>query len=184
MQVADRNRETRTTVILAVVCLLAQLVLAPNVALGNGRANFCLVFAASVALTSGGTRAVVAGFLAGLVFDLSSTAPVGLMAFCLTLAAFALAGEGRERVAGDLALSVTRFAVVDVAVALVYHLAMLLVGQTTSLIDALVLRALPTAALTLVAFLPFAYVLARVRVPSSSLGSRRGGSHLTTKRGR
>lgn len=181
MQVADRNREARTTVILAVICFVAQLAVAPYVALGNGRANFCLVFAASVALSSGGVRAIVAGFIAGLVFDLSSTSPVGLMAFCLTLAAFALAGEGRERVAGDFVLGVTRFAVVDVAVALVYHLAMLLVGQTASLIDAVVLRALPTAALTLVAFLPFAYVLARVRVPSSSLGSRRGGNHLSRR---
>lgn len=183
MRVADRNRETRTTVVLAVVCLVAQLALAPNVALGNGRANFCLVFAASVALASGGTRAVVSGFVAGLVFDLSSTGPVGLMAFCLTLAAFALSGTARERVAGDFVPCVSRFAVIDGAVALVYHLAMLLVGQSDSLIDAVALRALPTAALTLVAFLPFAYLLTRVRVPGSSLGSPRSGSHLP-KRGR
>lgn len=36
MRVADKNRETRTTVVLAVVCFVLQLVLAPNVALGNG----------------------------------------------------------------------------------------------------------------------------------------------------
>ncbi len=167
--------------VLAVVCLVLQLALAPNVGLGNGRANFALVYAACVALTTGGTRAVVAGFVAGLVFDLSTTGPIGLMAFCLTLASFLLSGEARERVAGDLGPCVARFAVTDLAVSLAYHLAMLLVGQTDSLIDAIALRTLPTALLTLVGFLPFAYYLSRVRAPGSPLGRRRGGSHLSGK---
>lgn len=179
MQVADRNREARTTAVVAAVCLVAQLALAPNVGLGNGRANFALVFAVSVSLSAPPSRAVVAGFLAGLVFDLYTTGPVGLMAFCLTVASFLLSGEGRERAAGDLGLCVARFAVADLAVALVYHLAMLLVGQSDSLVDTLFLRALPTAALTLVAFLPFAWLLNRARTPGSSLGGRRRGSHLS-----
>ena len=91
MQVADRNREARTTVVLAVACLVLQLALAPNLALGNGRANFALVFAACVALTKGGQRAVISGFVAGLVFDLSTTGPVGLMA----VAGAALRGASR-----------------------------------------------------------------------------------------
>lgn len=179
MQVADRNREARATAVIAVVCLVAQLALAPNVALGNGRANFALVFAASVALSSPPDRAVVAGFLAGLVFDLSTTGPVGLMAFCLTIASFLLSGSGRERATGDLGLSVARFAVADAAVSLVYHLAMLLVGQSDSIVDALFLRAVPTAALTLVAFIPFAWYLCRARTPGSPLGRRGRGSHLS-----
>ena len=55
MQVADRNRDIRTIVVLAVVCLVLQLALAPNVGLGNGRANFALVFCACVALSRGGS---------------------------------------------------------------------------------------------------------------------------------
>lgn len=172
MQVADRNRDMRTIVVLAVVCLVLQLALAPNVGLGNGRANFALVFCACVALSRGGKRAVIAGFVAGLVFDLSTTGPVGLMAFCLTCASYLMGLEGRDRMSGDLASAATTFAVAALGVSFVYHLAMLLVGQADSLIDVLVFRTIPTALLTFVAFLPFAYYFSRVR---SSGGASLGG---------
>ena len=51
MQVTDRNARRRITVILAVVCCVLQLALAPNVGIGNGRINFMLVLAACIALS-------------------------------------------------------------------------------------------------------------------------------------
>ena len=178
MQVNDRNRETRSIVVLAVVCAVAQLALVPNVGIGNGRANFALIFSACVSLLMGGRRAVIAGFVAGLFFDLSSTGPVGLMAFCLTLASFALGLEERNRMAGDLGVTVALFAGTDLGVSLVYHLAMLLVGDADSLLDVIVFRTLPTALLTFLFFLPFAYYFSRVHVTGPNLGgarrSRRG----------
>ena len=175
MKVADRNRELRVTVVLAVVCLVLQLALAPNVALGNGRANFALVFSACIALTQGGVRGVLCGFISGLLFDLTSTNPIGLMAFCLTATSFLMGLSQRDRMAGDLAGSVVSFACAALAVSLVYHLALLLVGQADSLLDVIVFRALPSTLLTVVAFLPFAYLLSRVRVSGgSSLGGGRG----------
>ncbi len=177
MQVANRGREARTTVVLAVLCLVLQLTLAPNVALGNGRANFALVFTACYALFSGsGRSAVLAGFLSGLLFDLSSTSPIGLMALCLSVVGFVLGSSVREGLTGDLASAVVYAAAASLATSLVYHLAMLLVGQSSSLVDALFLRALPTALLTLVAFVPFAYYFSRVRAHGPSLGGgRRAG---------
>ena len=82
MRVADKNRDRRDTLTLALVCMVCQLALAPNIGIGNGRANFALVFTACVAFNAGGRRGVLAGFFAGLVFDLSTTGPVGLMAGC------------------------------------------------------------------------------------------------------
>ena len=181
MQVSDRNRESRSIAVLALVCAVLQLALAPNVGLGNGRANFALVFSACVALQTGGRRGVVAGFLAGLFFDLSTTGPIGLMAFCLTVTAFVLGLEGVGRGAGDLGSAMARFSVAAAAVSLVYHLAMLLTGATSSFVDAVFLRALPTTLLTVVAFVPFAYYLSRVRAASSGLGLSRRGSHLSGK---
>lgn len=182
MLVADKNRDVRTFALLAVVCAILQLALAPNLGLGNGRANFALILSGIVALLMGGRRAVVTGFAAGLFFDLSTTGPVGLMAFCLTVSSFVLGMEGRDRMAGDLAGSVTAFLAADVAVSLVYHLAMLLVGQADSIIDVVFLRTLPTALLTLVFFLPFAYYFSRVRASGPSLGSGRGrGGHFSTR---
>ncbi|MBM6774088.1 rod shape-determining protein MreD [Olsenella profusa] len=181
MIVADKNRDMRTLVVLALICGVLQLSLAPNLGLGNGRANFALVFSACVSLTVGGRRGVIAGFCSGLFFDLSTTGPVGLMAFCLTVSSYLLGMEGRDRMSGDLAFSVGAFSVFALAVSLVYHLAMLLVGQADSLIDVVFLRTLPTAFLTVVFFLPFAYYFSRLRSSGPSLGGSRRGSHLTTR---
>ena len=178
MQVADRTRDVRGTVLLAVACAVLQLAVAPNVGIGNGRANFALVFAACVALRHGGRRGVVTGFLSGLFFDLSTTGPIGLMAFCLTVACYALGIEVRDRMAGELSSTMAHFAAVSLGVSLVYHLAMLLVGQAGSLIDVVVFRTLPTWALTVVSFLPFAYYYSRLRASGPEIGagrlSRRG----------
>ncbi len=174
MQVTDKNRDTRSTALLALLCAVLQLALAPNVGLGNGHANFALVFTACVALSLGGRRGVICGFLAGLFFDLSTTGPIGLMAFCLTVTSYVLGLEGRNRMAGDLSASVGLFSVSALVVSFAYHLAMLLVGQASSLIDVLVFRTLPTAALSIVVFLPFAYYFARVRASGPSLGGQGG----------
>lgn len=188
MQVADRGRETRGTIALAIVCLVLQLALSPNVALGNGHPNFALIFSACVALQIGGTRGVVAGFASGLLFDLTTTAPIGLMAFCLSVSSFALGIEQRNRMAGDLASTMTLFCAGALGVSLVYHLAMLLVGQASSIVDVVVFRTLPTALLTIVFFVPFAYYYSRVRVTSQGLGGpgslRSGagrGTHFTRR---
>ena len=177
MQVADKNREVRTTIVMAVLCLILQLTLAPNLGLANGRANFAFVFTVCLGLSSGGRSAVIGGFLAGLLFDLSATNPIGLMAFCLTLVGYAFGMRARERLAGDTVSSLVYVAVASLLVSLVYHLAMLLVGQTASFFDAMALRMLPTAFLTFIAFLPFAYYFSRVRTSASSLGGhlRSGG---------
>ena len=79
---------------------------------------------------------------------------------------------------GDLASAATTFAVAALGVSFVYHLAMLLVGQSSSLIDALFLRALPTALLTIVAFLPFASYFSRVRTHGMGLSGRHASGGL------
>lgn len=181
MQVANKSRDARSSVILAVLCLVLQLALAPNVALGNGRANFALIYLACVSLWGGVGHAVSVGFVSGLLFDLTSTTPVGLMAFCLTLAGLGLSLLQRDRPLSDLASSIANFSAVSLAVSLAYHLAMLLTGGTDSLLDALVFRALPTALLTIVFFLPFAYYFTRIRTHGSSLGGSRPSGRLTVR---
>ncbi len=177
MQINDKTHDTRGLLGLAAICAVCQLAFAPNIGIANGRANFALIFAACFALTRGGEAAVTAGFLSGLVFDLCTTGPIGLMAFILTLVSHFLGSEQRNRMAGDFSTSVVMFSATSLAAALVYSLAMLLTGNASSIVDAFIFRAVPTAFLTIIAFLPFAYYFSRVR-SSSSLS----GGHFSKKR--
>ncbi len=190
MQVNDNNQTRRTVVTLAGICMFVQLALVPQIGLANGRANLMLVFATSVALRYGGNYAVVCGFLAGLFFDLTTTGPIGLMAFELTLASYLLGRDGRNRFTEGPTACFGFFAAANGACALVYNLAMLFVGESRSFFGLVFLRALPTFLLTCVPFVVVYYFLA-IRGGSSSffvverrLNSARGhhlgtrGSHL------
>lgn len=176
MQINDKSHDTRGLIGLAAICAVCQLALAPNIAIANGHANFALVFAACYALTRGGDAAITAGFVSGLLFDLCSTGPIGLMAFILTLVSRFLGSEQRNRMAGDFSTGVVMFSASSLSAALVHSLAMLLTGNAGSIVEALVFRAVPTAFLSIVAFLPFAYYFSRVR-SSSSLS----GGHFSSK---
>lgn len=159
MQVQDRNRTRRVTTALGIVCFVLQLALAPQLSLGNGHINFCLIYALCIALARGGSRGVVVGFCAGLVFDLSTTGPIGLMALLLTICSYVMGFEVRNRLAEDPESSYIQAAVACLAVSAAYSLTMLVMGETSGFLDALFLRALPTAVLTFVCFLPFAAFL-------------------------
>lgn len=172
MQVKDNNRNRRDFGVLAGICLVLQVAVAPNIALGNGRANMALVFAGIASLMVGGRLAVVCGFLAGLVFDLSTTGPIGLMAFLLTLGSYVLGIETRNRLADDFRGSMTTFAIFAAVVSLFYHAAMLLVGEASSIIDVVFLRTIPTLVLTIIAFAPFASVLSHATGNALTLGGK------------
>ena len=178
MQVNDNNQARRFTAVLACICIFVQLSVVPHIVLANGRANLMLVFAVIVALRFGGSFATACGFFAGLFFDLTTTGPIGLMAFELTLASFLLGRESRNRFAEDQAICIGLFLTANTACSLVYNLTMLLVGDTYSLFGIIFLRALPTFVLTCIPF-PVAYYLLAIRTQASTFS--RGGGHL--KRG-
>lgn len=181
MQVNDQGRNRRSMLWLGILCLVLQLALAPNIGVGNGRINFALIYAAVFSLAVGGREGVLCGFFAGLLFDLSTTGPIGLMALLLTGMAYALGLEERNRFADGFPATLATFGVASLAVIFLYHLSMLVAGQASGLIDVLVMRTLPTFALTFVAFMPFAWFLCRsAEGGTGGLGRGRGrrGGHF------
>lgn len=180
MQIGNANAMRRTITTLAVVCAVLQLALAPNIGIADGRASFALVFTACMAMLVGGRKGVIGGFCAGLFFDLTTTGPIGLMAFELTIAAYLLGSAGRNRLAEDMSGSVQGYVVAALIVSFVYSLTMILVGQGGSFVDLIFLRTIPTAFLDCIAFLPFAYFLSRGPSGPRMGGGRRGG-HFSTK---
>lgn len=171
MQIQDKHRQRQTVIVLAIVCAVLQLSLAHVFGLGSGHPNFCFVFAACIALLMGGTTGTVCGFAAGLLFDLTTTGPLGLMSLLLTVASFALGMNVRNTFSENPQVAIVEGGIAAFAVSLFYSLAMLFTGEASSLIDVLFFRALPTAVLTFVAYLPFAFVLSHRNRIKSGLGS-------------
>ena len=81
---------------------------------------------------------------------------------------------GRSRVADDLVASITLFIPVTLFVNVVYGIVILIFGQSSSLVDALFLRALPGSVLDVVAFLIIAVILSRSCAPTSGFGKGKG----------
>ncbi|MEE8704381.1 MAG: rod shape-determining protein MreD [Olsenella sp.] len=180
MQNKDANRSRYGNIALAALCFVLQLALAPNLSLGSGRLNFAVIFAFCISLLVGGRRGVVYSFFAGLVFDLSTTGPVGLMALLLTVTSYVLGLEERNRFSDGSAACLSSFAISSFAVIFLYHLAMLGMGQAESLFDALLMRTLPSYALTFVAYLFFNHHFTKDAAGGVSARPRRG-SHYSVK---
>lgn len=183
MQVNDANRNRRSIAILACVCALLQLAIVPNLGIANGRANLALVATACLALLIGGRTTVIFGFFAGLCFDLTTTGPVGLMAFELTLVGYLLGGEQHNRLVEDHGGSFQMFLIAAVAVELVYGLAMLLVGQASNFFMVLGLRTLPAVGLDIVAYFLIARLARHLSGPTGQ-PSFGGGSKPSLGTGR
>ena len=183
MQIQDKNRTRKTIVILALICGVLQLALAHVIGLGSAHPNFCFVFAACMALLQGGTTGVICGFAAGLFFDLTTTGPIGLMSLLLTLCAFLLGAKVRNTFSDNPQAAYVEGAIAALAVSLVYSLAMLVTGDSASIIDVVFFRAFPTAILTFVAFVPFALVLSHRSRASMGLGSGTVGRKLGSYHG-
>lgn len=175
MQLNDSNVGRSRTWLIALVCFLLQVMLSPHLgsSMGFGRINFALIFCAIYSLSVGGRSAVYYGFLSGLVFDFVSTGPIGLMSGLLTLAGFVLGREERNRFADGYVGVLSAFGVVAFLVSVTYNLAMVLL-EDVSVLDLIMLRALPTFAFTFLAFLPFAYVRVRASAPGRGIGTSRG----------
>ncbi len=174
MQVKDSSKNRRSGIALAVVCLLLQVMLSPHIGMGNGRFNFAIVYAGVYALSVGGKQAVVSGFFAGLLFDLLSTGPIGLMSGLLTVLSFALGKEERNRFSDGFVSSLSAFGVGSLLVVLVYHLTMMMLGDSANLFDLVFLRVFPTFALTFLGFLPFAYLQLRKTGSGRHIGKSSG----------
>lgn len=182
MQVNDTHKSRKSTGLLALVCLFLHLGIAPQFALGLGTINFAFLFVAYFALTKGGKSSIVLGFFAGLIYDLTTTGPIGLMALLLSVTGFGLGLEARNRLSDDTMGALLIFFIFDVVVALFYNITLLLTGDATGIIDVLFIRAVPSAFLCAIAWLPFLWVATHTSSVKPALGSSLKASHAKGKK--
>ena len=122
--------------LIAVACVL-QVAHSPQVSILGGTFNFMLVLSLVLALSRGPGPAGGAGFACGLFFDLTSTAPVGLMALILTLSAFTVSFASRGSL-GGLNADTMRFIGVAALIAnMAYGLCLFFLGDQGDLLWAL-----------------------------------------------
>ena len=181
MIVNDTNARRKVALVSFAICAACQVILAPNLPLANGRPNFMLIFAGSMALCYGGTFGILASFGAGLFFDIVSSGPVGVMAFLFTLMAAVIGREDRNVIADATPQALRIFCLAAPAVELASQLVLMAIGQGGTLLDTLGLRWLPASVLDIVFFLPFLLFLSRTGSRSPQLGKKKTGAHKRSK---
>ena len=129
----------------AVIAILAQIIIAPNIALFSAMPNFVVVYALLVAIVRPGASGPVLPFVLGLVFDLVSGGPVGAMAFLLVLVTF-LASRAFVVLDNDtLFMPLVTFVVGALVVEVLYGAFLLALGFDASFLEVFLYRALPCA---------------------------------------
>ncbi len=125
--------------------LVVQVALVPYLAIAGVTPNALLLAAVTIALVKGPRAGMLAGFSAGLLFDLLGTAPVGVGALFLCLVGF-VAGSVQENTFSEgwlVPLVIVSFATLTFEVGYVLVLAVL--GESAVTFGDLVGLALPAA---------------------------------------
>lgn len=151
---------------IAVACALLHLALAPQLRPFGGTINFMLVLTASAAISTDSRSMVYIGFFSGLLYDLTTTGPIGLMSLLLALVGYGVAMVSRGLSSG-IGMETLRVVIAAIlGVNLVYSIAMILLGIESSLLVSVGVHGLASTVLDVLACVPF------LLVAGSSAGQR------------
>jgi len=128
-----------------VVATILQIGLAPYLSIGGVTPNFLLLVVVTLALTSGPTEGAIAGFAAGLLFDLLSTGPVGPMVLVLSATGYFAGLLHEQMFAEGWLLPITVFAIAALSAEVAYGLLLGLLGEGGAFWRAFVTKMLPGA---------------------------------------
>ena len=162
MDLHEQGMSSRTFVIAAIVCVLLQAGLAPQISIAGGRVNFMIILVCLSVFSGDPTRAVVCGFCSGLFYDLSAA----VRSFALVHSAVGQTG-GTPSARG---VTVGAFALV---INVIYSIILLFMGLETSFVVAIFGHALPSSILTGLVAIPF--LMSGVVPQSGYRFSARGG---------
>ena len=133
------------TVVGAIIAVVLQIVVAPNIALFAAVPNFLLAYVVVVALVRADSCGVVMPFVLGLVFDLVGGGPVGGMALLFVLVTLLLSRAFMVMNNGTLFMPLVMLVGSVLIVEVVYALIVMACGLSVSVVEAFVYRSLPCA---------------------------------------
>lgn len=129
----------------AVIAVVLQIVVAPNIALFGAMPNFLLCFAVVASIARAQSCGLAMPFVLGLLFDLLGGGPVGACALLLVVASF-VASRAYLLLDNDTLFIPLALVVGSMfAVELLYGVLLMTCGLAVSPLEALVYRALPCA---------------------------------------
>ncbi len=164
------TRDNVVTAVGAVIAVLLQIIVAPNIALFSAMPNFVVVYVLLIAIVRPSQAGPLLPFLMGLAFDFVSGGPVGAMAFLLVLISFVAARAFSVLDNDTLFMPLIIFVVSTLMIELFYGGFMLAMGLDVSLLDAFLYRALPCALYDCVVGLLLYPLAARVFASAAPVG--------------
>lgn len=136
----------RTTIIViigAVVAVLLQLLVAPNIVLFYATPNFMLAYVLVVAIAKPADAGIILPFVLGLFYDALGTGPLGGMALLFMLVSFIAARIFMTLDNDTLFMPLVILVIATLTVEVMYGGLLILLGLPVSPLDALLYRALP-----------------------------------------
>lgn len=135
--------ETKTALWGAVIALLLQIILAPNIVLFGAVPNFLVVYAIVVSMLLPVDGTLVLCFCLGLISDLLGYGPVGSLSLLLVIAGFAAGRAYQTFGNGQLLMSLLMLVVLTLLVNVLYAAFLIGLSSGMSFGDAFLYRALP-----------------------------------------
>jgi rod shape-determining protein MreD len=138
-------RKALPTIAIVAVAAFLQAAFAPYMAIGGVVPNFLLLAVVTIALVEGPIAGCSVGFVAGAIFDLLGSGPVGPMILVLTVTGY-LAGQLHANMfAEGWLLPMTVLAIAALGSELAYGLIIMLLGAGGPFVTMLFSKMLPSA---------------------------------------
>ncbi len=135
---------------IAVVAFLLQTILAPNMAISDISPNFFIVGLAIVLAKSSQKTATIAGFAAGLIFDLLGSGPVGCMSLSMAIVCYFACTLSDLIKLEDIVSWLIIVGILTLAINMVYCIILSISGFESSFFGALVFKVLPWTIYTVI----------------------------------
>ncbi|MDR3315367.1 MAG: rod shape-determining protein MreD [Coriobacteriales bacterium] len=139
----------RTNILFIVIgslaAVLLQVIVAPNIAIRGVVPNCVLVFSVVIAIYNNRTLSCSLGFVLGIVFDLLSSGPIGVMPLVLCVLAYSVSSLNKDMFSGGWVVEVLLLLVASLLGELLYGALLNIVGYDIHFANSLINRILPSA---------------------------------------
>lgn len=163
------------TAVAIVIATVLQASLAPHMAILGVEPNFLLLVVVTLAMVEGSTPGAVAGFVAGLAFDMLGSGPIGPGALVLTAVGYLAGSLATNLFAESWLMPVTVVLIASLLSELAYGALLAIIGVETAFLTIVWRIVLPGALYnTLLALLVYPWLARFLRAETDEMTELRG----------